>query len=142
MKCHLSRLFLTLFFIFLCFKSQAQTKPLDSLRNLLFYSTADTLKIGLLFQMTDLEGESNIDSAFTLVTQAEMLALKQNNKKWLAKVYLAKGFIFFRQSLDNIALYYFYRAIALLFSYATNSCSITFYSLFCFPFSNSFYLSS
>lgn len=87
--------------------ARSQNRPLDSLRHLLQHSKADTNRIRILFEMTDIEGETNIDSAFSLITRAEELAQRQARKNWLAQVYITKGLIFYRQSLDDRALYYY-----------------------------------
>ena len=100
-------IFLLLLLFLPAVKSYSQTRTLDSLKNLLKRTRADTSKMKILFEMTDFEGETNLDSALNLVTTAEDLALKQKQKMWLAKVYLARGFIFYRQSLNDLALYYF-----------------------------------
>lgn len=102
--------------VLLVAKSYGQTRTLDSLKNLLKGTLADTSRMKILFEMTDFEGETNLDSALSLVTKAEDLALKQQQKNWLAKVYLARGFIFYRQSLYDLALYYFMKGNMLFVS--------------------------
>jgi tetratricopeptide (TPR) repeat protein len=97
-----------LFFVLLCYypflqQSFAQTKQIDSLKNIISRSADDSLKVDNINQLTKLYFSIDAKSALRQAEWAEKISLKINYKNGLALAYKNMGIVYYNQSIDSIA---------------------------------------
>ncbi|CAN5256271.1 hypothetical protein BH11BAC6_BH11BAC6_07820 [soil metagenome] len=88
---------LAVIILLLCCKDNvafAQTKIVDSLRNVLYSTATDTKKLSLLFLLCDEANSLNTDSLYVYYALAHQLAVKENNSTGIIQSDLYKATYF------------------------------------------------